>query len=189
MLTRTAGSAPRRLQPPSTEPPYDDEAGTVPATHPRLRPVGTIRTAQESLPLSVRPRQSLTRAAPASRTTPSLVPGPTPSRRGTGLAEPRRWCSRIAQALAEVLYGRRPLHQLSQWVSDDVQFALTRRVAAQRRTVPGPAPSVRTIRVCTVNPQVVEASVVLQVGSRVRALALRLDAAGDQWVCTALELV
>jgi hypothetical protein len=43
--------------------------------------------------------------------------------------------------------------------------------------------------VCTPTDGVAEASAVIQVGRRCRALAMRLEGLDGQWRCTALEII
>lgn len=172
----------RRLPLPSTDPPFDDELGLLP------RPVRRRH--------SYLVRSGHAPASSSSEAAPSAAPSGQPARRGNhtsqpvaALPDPRRWCARVTQALVEAAFGNRPLQQLLGWTSTEVYRVLTTIVSRGTRAAPVAAPTVRSIRVCQVSPGVVEAAAVLQARNRVRALALRLEAAGGRWVCTAFELV
>lgn len=144
-----------------------------------------------------------------TRAAPPLPPGSAP---GTAAhLDPRQACCMVALAAVEVLAGRRPLAQLARWLTPDVYDALSRRAAltapgtrvldgaAGRRDVhrrdgvpDGPAAdatrraSVRRVRVCRVDEHVVESSVVVAHGDRVRAVAVRLTRASGWWRASAL---
>ncbi|MBV9487470.1 MAG: hypothetical protein JO246_15670 [Frankiaceae bacterium] len=98
---------------------------------------------------------------------------------------------RLAQVIAEVLTGARPAAQLSDVAAPDVIRMLVRS-AGRLRAVPG-APVLCPI-VCTVHidepaPGVAEACALINLGVRYRAIAFRMEAAGDdRWRCTALHI-
>ena len=111
------------------------------------------------------------------------------------LEHPGRWTQRLARAIAEVATGERPAGQLTGHVSREVQtyLALRGQSVARHPASRGTRGATRLravqgVRVCPVAPGVVEASAVLVGGDRARALALRLEAQGDQWVATAVQL-
>ena len=105
------------------------------------------------------------------------------------------WQSRFAQVLAETLAGSRPPRQIQPWTTQQAREHIQRlgpRMASVRR------PRVR--RVITYRPasDVMEMAVVVGFGSRVKALAVRLERSavsppaglgqpGGRWVCTAVE--
>ncbi|NDL58581.1 Rv3235 family protein [Phytoactinopolyspora mesophila] len=183
MRTSTRPAGVRRLPLPVTEPPYDDETAELRPPLARTRRATDGVPVQGTLALSARTRAANKRA----RRPAGAIPPPIAA--AAGPPEPRRWCAMIVQALIETLYGRRPVQQLSRWTNDAVYQGLEHRIAARPRAVSTATPTVRALRVCEVNPAVVEACAVLQIGSRVRALALRLEATGDQWQCTTLQFV
>ena len=109
------------------------------------------------------------------------LPAPTP------LAGP------IAQALIEVLAGRRPVVQLVRWTSPAVYAALTTRAAvAARRRLSGPVGPVRVTvrRVIVTRPSehVAEVAIVVIDGSRVRAIAFQLRGERGRWTVQALQV-
>ena len=117
------------------------------------------------------------------------MPRPT---RVCDLPDPRDWAAHITQGLVEVMHGVRPPSQVMRWTTPEVYAVVARRGsrAARRRAVRGSAHRTRVIRVhvCEPAPEVVEASVVLVDGGRVRALALRLTARDRRWVVEALQV-
>ena len=116
----------------------------------------------------------------------------------TDLPDPEPWLRASCQAVLEVMAGLRPPAQVVRSCSPDVYLAVARRYASARRraaaqpTQPGVdrirRPNVVRIRVTRPDPAVVEAVVLLNVGPRVRAMAIRADAASTGWRITALEL-
>jgi len=93
-------------------------------------------------------------------------------------------------ALVQVLLDQRPIAQLNRWLADDVLSAV-RRQSRQRRT--GPARSVvrvalHSVRVQHPHAEVAEVAVRMAVGPSTTAIALRLEALGNRWLVTALEL-
>jgi len=119
-----------------------------------------------------------------------LVP---PARREdtTGPCPPLRpLLARLAQAIVEVLAGRRCASQLAEHATYDVMALLERSAGrlVARRASPVEAPRVTSIHVSEPQPRVAEVCVVFDVGPRRRALALRLEAPGTAWRCTALQV-
>lgn len=108
----------------------------------------------------------------------------------SGLPDASAWAGSLALALFEALLAQRPVGQLSRWVDDVVLAELSYR---QRRVVTGGRRSqvsakVRSVRAQHPHPEVAEVTATVAVGRRVLALALRLEALGDRWLCTALEV-
>ncbi|WP_129339804.1 Rv3235 family protein [Cellulomonas endophytica] len=110
-------------------------------------------------------------------------------------ADPARTAGTLARAVVEVLAGTRPVAQLARWLAPGVyeelrvRTGLTLGVAGRGPvTSAGTRPAVRRVRVVPVDERSVEATVVVDQGTRVRAAALRLDAHRGQWRVTALEL-
>ncbi|MFC0626629.1 Rv3235 family protein [Kribbella deserti] len=104
------------------------------------------------------------------------------------------WAARLAQAIAEVVVGDRPVAQLVRWVEPSVYADLYRRVrvlglttSAGIRTASDRS-SVRSIRLCTPTEGAVEVAAHVRHGARSRAIALRLELHRDRWICTALQM-
>ena len=140
---------------------------------------------------------------PARRLTAVAGPGATGGRTAAagpraqdGAAAPPGWPSQFAQVLAETLAGSRPQRQIAPWTTERARRHI-RRLGPLLAA--GQQPRVR--RVVTFRPatDVVEMTVIVGVGSRVRALAVRLerdgphraspgrDAQAARWVAVAVE--
>ncbi|HEY8717905.1 Rv3235 family protein [Pengzhenrongella sp.] len=108
------------------------------------------------------------------------------------LPDPIPLCCAMVQAAVEALRGARPLAQLARWVSPEiydqlaVRSELTQRVLGQRDTSHRAA--IRRIRLCRLGDDAAEASVIVEDGPRVRAVAVRLEAHRGQWRATAMEI-
>ncbi|MGY4643073.1 Rv3235 family protein [Cellulomonas sp. URHB0016] len=98
----------------------------------------------------------------------------------------------IAQATVEVLGGRRSPGQLARWVTPGVYETVHQRAALTVRVLgphgPSRPPAVRRVRVCAIDAHVREASVVIEDGSHVRAVALRIESHRGAWRATAVEV-
>jgi Family of unknown function (DUF6459) len=112
-----------------------------------------------------------------------------PGNSGPGTAAECDWTQQFAWLLVEALAGARPLRQLLPWLSDRARVHL-RRVAPVLRCGQRP----RVLRVLASQPasNVVEMSVIVGLGPRTRALAVRLEEAGrpgqpGRWLCTDIE--
>ena len=106
-----------------------------------------------------------------------------------------RWQSRFAQVLAETLAGSRPPRQIEPWTTQQAREHIQRlgpRMASVQR------PRVRRVIAYRPASDVIEMAVVIAFGSRVKALAVRLErsavsppaSSGEpsgRWVCTAVE--
>ncbi|NMR20806.1 Rv3235 family protein [Cellulomonas fimi] len=108
------------------------------------------------------------------------------------LPDPTPLCCAMVLAAVEALRGARPLAQLTRWVTTEVydQLAvrsqLTQRVLG-RSTSAHPT-SIRRVRLCRIGATAAEATVVVDDGPRVRAVAVRLEGRRGQWRATALEI-
>lgn len=108
------------------------------------------------------------------------------------LPDAHTWSASLAQALVETLQGRRPVGQLSRWVDERVLATLNvalrlrqARTGASRSVRPA---TLRSVHIQFPQPEAVEASAHVQLGKRSVALAFRLEAWNDRWLCTALDL-
>jgi len=105
------------------------------------------------------------------------------------LPEPRRWAALLAQAVVEILGGRRPVAQVLRWVDPEIHERLRRSAPSVRRAPGGPPVRVRRVRISTSLEGSVEAVAVVDDGTRCRAMAMRLEALERRWLCTALDIV
>src|SRR5215472_3663392 len=110
--------------------------------------------------------------------------------------EPHGWPSRFAQVLAETLAGSRPPAQIAPWTTERARSHI-RRLGPLLTS--GQQPLVHRVITSAPTAGVVEMSVVVGFGPRVRALAVRLErtqgrpatagraARQQRWLCTAVE--
>ena len=116
--------------------------------------------------------------------------------RPTASPAPGPWPGRFAQVLAETLAGSRPPAQIAPWTTERARSHI-RNLGPLLEA--GQRPLVQRIITSLPSADVVEMSVVVGFGPRVRALAVRLErtpgrpaAAGQaarpsRWLCTAVE--
>jgi Family of unknown function (DUF6459) len=152
---------------PKREPPFDDEA-------PQLRLVGPY-----DRPLPFEPWPGRLRGQHSWQ-------APRPTGRGE-LPDPAVWGRRILIAVLEARAGRRPLAQLTPYLSGAVHRGLTADV--ERHRAPTGAPfGIRSIHVCEPADGVAEIAAVLQCGPRYRAIAARLEGLDGRWRCVNLQI-
>ena len=111
--------------------------------------------------------------------------GPQPTRRAD-LPDAHATAARIALAALEVMRGRRPAAQLLRCTSPEVYETLARRPSA--RAGEGRRVRIRRIVLCHPADDAVEATVILDEGDRVRAMAMRLEGRDGRWVVQALQI-
>jgi len=183
----------RLVKVPDAAPPYDCEThgAWCPAARDaagRREPTAGPASAGQ-LAVAVRPAAS----AQGQRSCPPTVrPGAAPSAADPTAGLPPQF----AQVIAEILAGVRPPGQIVPWTTDRARAQirrLTPLLASDRRP--------RIQRIITSRPAfcVVEMTVIVNFGSRSRALALRLEhvaarqaapgrpARPARWLCTAIE--
>ena len=107
-----------------------------------------------------------------------------------GLPDAGEWSASLVVAVVQVLLAQRPVAQLTRWLADEVLAAVNRqhrqrRSTASRTVVPV---GLCSVRVQHPRPEVAEVAARVTVGGTSTAVALRLEALGDRWLCTALEL-
>jgi hypothetical protein len=104
----------------------------------------------------------------------------------------RAWSGSLALAVAETLQGRRPVGQLSRWVSEQglatINRGLRRHLAGHGPSVPVRPAVLRSVHLQFPQPHAVEVSAHVQISGRSSALAFRLEVWHDRWLCTALEM-
>ena len=107
-----------------------------------------------------------------------------------GLPDAEEWSAKLALAIIQALAGQRPAAQLNRWMVEEVLAAIS---MSQRRNLKVPGrialhTALRSVRVQHAGPEVAEVSAHVAIGKRSAAMAFRLEALGDRWLCTALEL-
>ncbi len=193
---------------PESAPPYDEDVpagetvgGRLPAWPPHGAELGAGRRRGGGRP-----------AAPPARDETRDAPRPLgrcpwgAGRRATGCRRahevpaadglPPGWENRFAQVLAETLAGARPPRQIVPWTTEEALRRIQRlgpRLASEQR------PRVRRVLTSLPAPDVMEMTVVVGFGPRVKALAVRLEHTAPRpaalpgartaarWVCTAVE--
>jgi Family of unknown function (DUF6459) len=153
-----------RFTVPEIAPPYDDSA-------PRRPRQGAGRGGLTSLPAE----QGPARSHAASRDSSSQLP----RRQDTGNQPPETgpWPSRFAQVLAETLAGSRPADQIMPWTTEQARRRISQlgpMLATEHR------PRIRRVIVSSPASGVLEMTVIVGLGSHVRAVAVRLERASER---------
>jgi len=169
----------RTLRVPEIAPPYDDIQRDREDRHARARTPadgfarggGTGRAGRE------RP------AAGAGVTVPGQAGHPP-------VVTAAAWPSQFAQILAETLAGYRPQRHLVPWTTERVR----RRIGQLGPMLAGARqPRVRRVVLSAPTGDVLEMTIIVDVGSRIRAIAVRLEQPGRRgpadrrWRCTDVE--
>jgi len=180
----------RLVEVPGGWPPYDCEMhGTAcPAAREVSVPSPCARQEEGALAGAEPPGPSLTVSAG----------GPAAGADPVGGADPvAAWSRQFAQVVAEILAGARSPRQLAPWTTERVR----NRISLLTQTLtPGQRPRIRRIVTSRPAARVVEMTVVLSIGPRSRALAMRLEqlpgrqpapglpARPARWLCTEIEV-
>jgi len=93
------------------------------------------------------------------------------------------WVEKFAQGAFEVMAGRRSVAQFARWTNRSVYFHLQ-----HRNGLLNSAPRIHHVHICEPADGVVEASVTVRLGGRLRAAALRFEGLDGRWICTSLIL-
>lgn len=106
--------------------------------------------------------------------------------------DPERWFGSFALALVEVLTGSRQAQQLVRWLTPEIYTAVARRSGLYLRLHGRPNRPVHgrllAIRVSETASGDVEVCAVVHDGTRVRAVAGRLESFRDRWRVTELQV-
>jgi hypothetical protein len=121
-------------------------------------------------------------------------PQPTPR---AELPDPTEVIERLALVTCEILAGTRNLDQLSRWVTEDVfRMVAERSMAAKRQraqttdvTHMRPTVTVSRSHMCEPRDGIVEGVVLVKIGPRTRAIAIRLEGLDHRWRASALALL
>lgn len=176
---------------PDLAPPYDDEEPVRP------RPADAGELAHQIIAGLDRTAGPPDAAAPRRDATRRSVDGRDQEADGAPAGgQPDAWPGKFAQVLAETLAGSRPPAQLTPWTTERARTHIRRLgplLAAGQR------PLVQRIVTSLPASGVIEMSVVVGFGPRVRALAVRLEQVEPRaarpgqpprrarWLCTAVE--
>jgi hypothetical protein len=182
--------SPERLAPPGPgEPPAPPEPQQRPAPPGSGQQPAPPEPQQRPAP----PGSGQQPAPPGPQQRPA-PPGPGP--RHSGPVTATQWPSQFAQVLAETLAGSRSQGQIAPWTTNQARRRI-RQLGPMLAA--GAAPRVRRVMTSRPAAGVVEMTVIVGCGPKVRALAVRLerdgrrgghpgpDAGAARWICTAVE--
>jgi len=120
---------------------------------------------------------------------PRPVIEPSDDPRFDGMPDVNTWVRQLVVGLVEALAGVRPAQQLVRWLDAPVFQALVTR-CRQTPAAAGPVrPTVSTVRAQSPRPGIVEATAVVKLGARYRAVAIRLRADEGRWKCAEVHLL
>lgn len=108
-----------------------------------------------------------------------------------GMDDPRHVMAAIVRGAQEVINGARPLNTLVRWLTSEAYADVAKRTSLQARST---RPTHRTVtitstHVCRIGHDIVEGTVILSDGGRVRAAAIRLEAFRGRWRASYLQTV
>ncbi|WP_258726440.1 Rv3235 family protein [Cellulomonas sp. NS3] len=177
----------------------DPELPAAPSTTPRARLVPTLPPAARPAPATgpghTRPptlEQRLLARRRATLAAERAARAAEPPRETAPMPDPTPVCCALALAATEAMRGTRSVAQLARWVSPAVFEQLAARAALTVRVLGRGAatrrPEVLRVRVCRLGEHVAEAAVVVDDGTRVRAVALRLEMWRGAWRAVAFEI-
>ena len=187
---------PSRVPIPAAGPPYDDQAGLDLPSPPTALAAAEPDRGPDQPGRADRPGRAHGQAPAEGPGTADRAPGRPPEGAGVPPSDgpaTSAWASRFAQALAEALAGSRPARQIAPWTTEQAR----RRIQQLGPMLQdGPRPVVRRVLTSRPRPDVVEMTVIIGVGPRTRAIAVRLERArpssarpdrGRPWICTVIE--
>lgn len=112
------------------------------------------------------------------------------------LGDPSQIIRMVAKGVVEVMAGMRDVNQLGVWLSDDVFLRLRERAtqakqarAARSEAVSRPTFEITQMRMQSPADGVIEAVVLLQGPTRLRAVTLRLEGYNQRWRTTTLAVL
>jgi hypothetical protein len=145
------------------------------------------RASVELLPAApVRRLPSVAAQQPGRR--PRVPAWPVAPRPGLPAAGP--WAGRLAVLVVQALAGERPYGQLAKWLTPAALASVADRLAERPERERQASAQVRLLSLRVQHPRAEAAEVAahLSVAGRSMAVALRLDAFADRWLCSALAL-
>jgi Family of unknown function (DUF6459) len=186
-----AVALPSRLPLPAAGPSFDDQAGLdLPSPRTALCAAGPDRAPGGPASADDGPGPA---SGPAGRPPEGGCPPPGGCPAPADGPDTGEWTSRFAQALAEALAGSRPSRQIAPWTTEQARRRIRQLGPALQA---GPQPVVRRVLTSAPRRDVVEMTVIIGVGPRTRAIAVRLERArlnparpdrGRPWICTVIE--
>lgn len=114
----------------------------------------------------------------------------------TALPDPEPFLHNLTRGVLEVFAGVREVDQLARWLAEEPFRKLVTRTnlasrARSARGIPAARPVHQILRVMWSTPAdgVVEGTIIVQVPTRVRAIAVRLEGMDGRWRATSLALL
>jgi hypothetical protein len=112
------------------------------------------------------------------------------------LPDAEQFLRNLTVGVLEVLAGMRNVDQLARWLTEDPFRALVTRanLAARARSARGipavrPVHQILSIHQCSPADGVIEGTLIVQVPTRVRAVAVRVEGVDGRWRATSLGLL
>jgi hypothetical protein len=113
------------------------------------------------------------------------------------LPDPDDVIRKLALLACEILSGVRNLDQIARWVTEDVYRLIAERSMESRRrraqatetNLKRPSVRVTTSHVCEPRDGIVEGVVLVAIGPRTRAVAIRLEGLDHRWRASSLALL
>ncbi|MDR3201724.1 MAG: Rv3235 family protein [Bifidobacteriaceae bacterium] len=111
-----------------------------------------------------------------------------------GRPDPKRWAGALVLSAGQATRGLRPPIHLHRWVSESVFEMLESRARVAKRMSRGRRPkdwhlAIRSSHCNELVPGIVQASVVMDDGARVRGVAVRLEWRRNRWLATELTVL
>ena len=164
-------------------------AHPVPEYEPAEETGRPVHHGQLAFDLPTAPDTPSAPSAPSDPSAPSATVIDFPASRVREPApDPNQWARSIIVATLESLHGIRSPGQLRRWYAPRVHAAVAARAARARHTGTPPRIVVRSVRTTLVSDGRVEASGVVEVAGRCRAIALQMTTYDGRWRVTALEI-
>ena len=180
---------------PDSAPPYDDEL--LPRSGPPTVPGSPAQATASPAAAPAGQRDQEESRGDRRQPGPGDQPGDEgPPRRGGPPPADGAWPGQFAQVLVETLAGSRPPRQMSSWATERTRARIQRlgpMLAAGQR------PQLRRVVAFRPASDVIEMTVIVSFGPRVRALAIRLEHSppahsrpgrqprAARWLCTEVE--
>jgi len=144
-------------------------------TGPDPTPAAATPAAPTPAPKSSNGRQRTADARLRERTHPPRAP------RGSRTPDPARLAELLVAAWIDVRHGLRPMGQINGLLSPALRLRLTAQVTPEARQRRGSTSRVRTVASQQLRSDVCEAVVLVTMGQRVTAVAVRLEVHAGSW--------
>jgi hypothetical protein len=125
--------------------------------------------------------------SPAEAPQPAAPPSTDPQYEG--MPDVDVWVRQLVVGLIEALAGARPPQQLVRWLDPAVFQAVCSRSQAAAKGANPVRPAVSTVHSQSPRRGIVEATAVVRLGARFRAVTLRLRADEGRWKCAEVHVL